>query len=635
LPANLDLTSTVRNIPVLPGGMFTIGAGGPVNGVAGKVVSDTFVIDSKFNGNGRITSSTPQPMGRINIFVTGSNVDITENGQLITPLIVGVDGKRGLVTPAEALALYLNSRTQDTSGQGTLTLDTKGNATSGIVTLNQSDVNGTNFTAFKIPAGVTLDFSGSRVALNLPTALSIAGTLQFITPNSIDYINLNAAALKLNPGAQILADATSQLILSGTGSTWTNNGTILAGQIVIARPKAGPLTFITGANATTGAPAGAVNPQILLAPSVDVGMTFTFKANGAASDSLPIVFGNVNVPALYGVNALANAVNAANLRTVSLTFSMSQNVGGTTIAPITPVVGGTISANTITIKGIANTTNLQTVQTPVTIAAGADFTAVTKITISTAALLKFEDGITLTAGQLKAGAPDWNNPALLLSTQIAKNGSITLTSTGTAGIDIGSAEQMVNNGSKLTILAELGNITMGNGGLYRDMGGNIYVLAKGTVRGGAGNDFQAKGITGTATGGVEIGSGLTAGVLATAFSKPANTEPPPTAISPSGNVLFDNNRGVIYLNNPKNLGTFDLTTGGTNQAVFHLSHGAVVFDATADGSSVQFDGIIVETQSAKPVAHFDAAEASDIVVDTEEDLDGPDHEYRPCARVEY
>jgi hypothetical protein len=40
LPVRFDLTSTKRDIAALPGGMFSVAAGAPVNGAAGTIVTN-------------------------------------------------------------------------------------------------------------------------------------------------------------------------------------------------------------------------------------------------------------------------------------------------------------------------------------------------------------------------------------------------------------------------------------------------------------------------------------------------------------------------------------------------------------------------------------------------------------------
>ena len=273
MPSNFDLTSTTANIAVRPGGQISVGTSSPVNGVAGNIAAGTtltktsalgFTVAGLYNTSGATTFGTAP--GTISFDVVGPN------SSSFNP----TSGARPLVTPAGAVADYQLNR-----GQTPISLGWKG--PQGDSSFDQTDLNGTTFTAFKVPAGVELEFTGHLPTLNLPSSTLLAGDLVFPTANSIGFINFGSGAF-VNTGT-IDATGAATLVLSGTASTWTNNGNLLANQVVLARPTSATLTFVSGSTSTT-----TIADSILLSTGADVGMAINFKVNGIATpNTAPVV----------------------------------------------------------------------------------------------------------------------------------------------------------------------------------------------------------------------------------------------------------------------------------------------------------------------------------------------------------
>jgi hypothetical protein len=221
-------------------------------------------------------------------------------------------------------------------------------------------------------------------------------------------------------------------------------------------------------------------------------------------------------------------------------------------------------------------------------------TADTAIKISTPGTVTIGDMTNLTSGALKAGAPAFNvNGQLLVNTNIATAGTTTVTG---ANVLIGTGNSFTNVGSKMNITATTGNISMGQGNTFLVRGGNLAILAKGTVSGDTGNSFLADGISGTPTGGVEVGSGLTAGTLSKTFAKPTTTVP-----TLGANVTVTQiNPGAIVLNPASGGGTVDISS--TAATTVTLNRGVIVFDAVGVGSSVNLGSATFQVHSSQPVA---------------------------------
>ena len=614
LPTALDLTSTTRSIVALPGGMFSVGSAGSPNGVAGNIKSDQ-TMSKTIAANGFIFAGTTHtPDLKVNVTVTGSNGSIKENETTFPVNIVTVTGtKRTLISPAEALALFQTSRGDLTSQTLTVTstAPTKGGTATGVtapVQLSQFEVGGQSFTAFKLPASVSLDFTGVRAVLNLPSSAVLNGTLNFSTANAVNYLNAGSGALTIGSSGSILADSlTGTLILSGTGGTWTNNGNIGAATLVLARPGTGALTY-----KSTGLSANTTAPNILIDPTANGSSTMTFTANGVGSMANNFNLGVMATPTMYTANAQAIASGASKLPAVALTFSLSKANGVSTL-PITADVGGTLNGATLTVKGIANTFNKSTVQTPIKLSDLANFAATTTINVSSTGLLTV-GAATLNAGKL---APLTSVTTTIAAPAILSKGSITLSSSGAAGVLFNSGAVITNNGALLQVLANAtgGLVTLGTGNTFNGYGGNVSVLAKGNVLGGTTNGFNAVGITNTASGGIEIGAGTTVSNLAKALgSKPTN---PPTAVP--GATIAPNGGGKQVLLLPG--GTTGITLGnGANSTLDFTGRGAMVFNVVG-GKTIQLTNSTFITVSSKPVGLKQSATApvEEFVVDTDYD----------------
>jgi hypothetical protein len=227
----------------------------------------------------------------------------------------------------------------------------------------------------------------------------------------------------------------------------------------------------------------------------------------------------------------------------------------------------------------------------------------------------------------------------LATNQIVSPGSILIESTSTAANVPGV---VVSNGSKLT--ANDGNIQVqsnspsnslasgtsaslnmpdtGNGDVFSAIGGNVVVLAKGSIQGGN-NTYQAEGSTGIANGGIEIAGGTTVNTLGAAFLKlptqPANLAVLGPTVSNPGSV--SSTHGVILANIVSG-GSVNLS-GAANTAVpiLTLNHGAMVFGAGASGVTVTLNGGTFKTSSVKPIAEVTLELTDDIVIDTGDDAD--------------
>ncbi|HEY9790100.1 MAG TPA: hypothetical protein V6D22_06870 [Candidatus Obscuribacterales bacterium] len=655
LPTNLDLTSTKATIANHAGGMFSVGLPGVINGVAGSIVSDLTAADTiskatsfgSFGtgfagqiGNGGATTHFTQ--GNVQIVINNPNATLTDVINLTT-------GKRVLDTPSQALFTFAADRGQTTPpGPNTFAVDpTTHVATGGTVTINQLDVNQTTFTGFKIPSTVTLAFTGTRPTLNLPATAALNGTLDFAS-GATAFINLGSGKMINNGTIGVTVPGSNDtVVLSGTGTTWTNNGTIntgSTGELVIARPSTAPLTFVSGANSslTTG------SNGVLLAPSVDVGMTMNFKATGVAtttnvpgSANSPITLGNFNLPMLYKTNAAAIGTNINTARSVTLSFADSENNAGV-LTEIPAVVGGTMSnaggtntvgnANLINIKGLASSTGSratkQTVQTDVTIADGAVFVANTSITATTGGTLTIgttagtPNGVVLTAGLLRSSPPA---SGTLAKTDIVKNGTISLTSTGSTtgagGVVIGDDSTITDNGSKFNITAKLGDVSIGDGNSFIGNGSNVVILAKGNITGSAtGNIFQSQGVTGTSTGGIELGAGTTTSTILSAFKQPSGTRSPSTITGLTPSFLSN---GAIVLN-PSTATGVDLANGGGAPSTSNLSNGGVLVFDNLGSSTIHMTGSSFATAATKPISSTEVTAPSEVVVDADDDANDGD-----------
>lgn len=449
LPTNLDLTSKTAKIATTPGGMFTIGLSGAVNGVAGRIAAAATVTGKDVTGFGPIAGEilSSSPSGAL-FNPTGSNISISINGDA-TGSVDAITGKRVLLTPANAVVEFQTER-----GQAPITVDPgTGVATGGTFTFSELDANGIAFTGFKLPTNINANVTGNRPMLIMPASTLFNGTLNFITPVSPDapdaiaYVNFGAGALKIGTTGAITGDPSATLILSGTAGTWTNSGELSAGNLVFAHASTRAFTFTGNLDSRTSA-AG----RFIIAPSVDPGMSMSFKSLGATTFLSDYEIGNVLVPTGYKPNAVTRATTAATPPALKLTFALALDTVGT-LTPLTPnltspllsaggVTAPALSVKTITITGSpvkAKLNNVSsTVQTQVHLGTGINMAATGAVTVSN------------TLGQLTL-----DNGAQLIST----GGAVTVKTTNGAI----SLEGAVLNGRKgLTISSSKGVIGIDN-----------------------------------------------------------------------------------------------------------------------------------------------------------------------------
>lgn len=570
LPTNLDLTSTTRNIVALPGGMFSVGSAGSPNGVAGAIKSNE-VMSKTIAPNGFITAGTTTTQdGLVSVTVFGGDGTIRENGADRTiPVLTGT--KRTLLSPAEALALFQTSHgvlldSQITVDQPKPTLG--GVAIEGTANLSQADVGGQTFTAFKVPNNVTLNFTGFRPVLNLPASVLIAGEVRFPTMNATSFINAGAGAFTISSTGSLQTAPTGTLILSGTGGTWTNNGGIDVGTLVLARPGTGALNFKANANSET------LVQTILIDPATNGSNTMTFTATGVSSFGLDnttgpdVAFGKVLMPTMYSANALTAATSSAKQPAVNLTFSLSQNDGLGGAAPITATIGGVANASSLTIKGKANTFNKVKVETPLTISDSASLSSATALSITTGGLLTIGDQAEL----------------------IASKGNVSLSSTG-------------------------GNIDLGTQSQLAALGGNILVLAKGNVI-GDGTILNAIALGTTATGGIEIGAGTTTSSLGKGFA----SKPTPSPSAPGAIAIPNASGKQVLLLLPNGTTGVSLGGTGTESTLDFTNRGVMVFNAVGT-NTIQLQSATFTTSSTKPISFGNGGEEvqDEYIVDTDED----------------
>lgn len=616
IPDNFDLTSTTRSIPAMPGGMFTFGTANPVNGVAGTIVSDVTISKSTVGNNGQIDTTTTLS-SKIKVTISPlSSFTIQEGASTltITP-VVALGGARVMLTPAEALAAYQYIRT---GGTQSITLSQPVNAKSGgaatgttaPVVLNLLDTKNSAFTAFKVPAGVELQFAGANPIINVPSKNLLAGDITF-DAGSTAYINFGSVAFK-NTGS-IIAPMDATIILSGTARSWTNNGIIDAGQLLIARPTTSALTFTTGAGAQTMPGDG----EIVMDPSFDSAINVSFKALGADWHTPNFSFAPFYLTTAYSANATAIATAAATNPAVSMKFALAvDNGGGLTVVPA--VLTGSISGKSITLTAQSVRVGTTTV-TPSLNIITSDISATNNVSITSADTVALFD-TTITAGST---AQTFNPTGTIDKSQITSKGSILLTSTSTGtgtGVIVSDSILTAVGGNVQLKSTSTGtsSITLGTGIKFTALGGNILVLAKGDISGSVdlpARIFQAEGITGTASGGIEFSAGSITSKLSAAFSKPANTQPSNlTVLGPSvTDANVSNSNGVIVVNAG---GTTDLNFMGGTPALT-LNHGAIVFSTTS-GHGISIPGGNYTTSSSKPIDFVDS-DVDEVIVDTEFD----------------
>lgn len=247
VPTDFNLVSANQDMVALPGGLFTAQTNNPINGTKGTIVSGGDVANKS---NAASVTDPGFSTGNVNINVTNSSFNITEDGSSKTINVLSA-GKRTMVTPGEALALYQVSR-DSSDGAQTIGLDAQGLVTDTNPQTNNSPSVATitafeifqPFTAFNmVTTGtnqLTITVKGSFANLVMPanSVANFGGTLNFISGGDpLVQINLFGQPLNILPGGQILGTDNTQITISGSSNpntlagTWAILGNLEAGTI--------------------------------------------------------------------------------------------------------------------------------------------------------------------------------------------------------------------------------------------------------------------------------------------------------------------------------------------------------------------------------------------------------------------
>lgn len=592
VPSNFDLTSTKKTEYAIPGALFTFNAGTPVNGIAGAIKTDAIYRKANVSGGSGLLFGGDifNPNTTLFINVVGNptqNITLSDSSTL--PITVAsATGVRTKITPAEALALYqVTHAMPQTLTVNATTLASNG----GTVEINQSALP-QSFTAFKMGSGLTLNLTGDGIVLKLPTATAISGNINFTESGATSLIDFGKGSPTIT--GNINSDGT--LILTGTGSKWTYTGGISAADAVaISRTTTGALTLLA-----SGASAGINAPSILLSPSLGSGLAINFVAQQANFNS-PVEFGQIAVPAKYDTIANAAAKNYTLKPVVNLTFALTDNGGNA----ITPEVGGTVGASTLSLKGLTAKVGTTTLFTPLTITAGSVLNADKSIALSAAGTLTINGS--LTAGVAADGVP---LTGVLAPNQILVKGTINIISGATTGpgeIVFGGSSSLVVNGGDLKVTQKLAasDIRL-DGSVMRARGGNVVVLSKGDIIGASTASLFSQAVGTTAAnqkgGGVEVAAGTNTSKLSTILKLPSGTEP---SVSIGGNVDIINGLGThgVVQGIVGNGGTIDISNSGPPGSVIDVVSGGAVLFQGQTGKEISLPGLIITTAAFKPVAY--------------------------------
>jgi hypothetical protein len=195
---------------------------------------------------------------------------------------------------------------------------------------------------------------------------------------------------------------------------------------------------------------------------------------------------------------------------------------------------------------------------------------------------------------------------------VADNAAITATKslniTSGGNLTIGNGVTIAGQGKAKTVsIVSNGDMTIGDSGTFGIASGSFLMLADGTITGGTGNEFLSGGKRG---GGIMFGSNITdvkaaQETLISAFKLSPGTAPAPAELG--GNDVMINNgagtTGVVHRIPPVGGGTVDLTSSSTHSAILNANQGAMVFDASPPGASIQFDGVTITVDNIVPIAY--------------------------------
>jgi hypothetical protein len=609
IPVNFNLTSPISNTAALeyalPGGLFTIGNSTVVNGTAGTIVSGSQIL-SKTNVPNIMDDSVDTGRIEVTAFGGGQTIELS-NGASLDIAAANGNFTRTKVTPAQALALYQTSfGFVQTIGVNTLgqAVSTNPQASQSLVIIPHFDV--PKFKSFNLATAdptndIRVDIQGPSPLVNLSAVPgpSIAGQLTFSTGNNSAVILLGNQALTVKQTGQITSgnDITGSdlAFLGGTSSTWTNNGVIAAEHILMLMPSGGKLTFINndGAQILRTDTITEQDAGLLLPDSVS--MTANFLSHGGVF-GLAVKVEDLRLPTSLG------PIAASVLPFVNATPSLNLNFA---TGDLGVDFGGNGTVGNLTVKTLNNAITHEL--TPLFVIGDTNLKATGSINLNSSTFLDIEGGARLQAGLLKATAPI---DGVLTAADVLSKGALTVT----AGSSLFPGEVTIFDGAKLTsvgadikITAVQANIAMGGSIELAAHGGNLVMLATGTVTGTTNNSFLARavGSASASTGGIiELGSGTT--VSRIGIAKPPTLPVDSNALG--GNVTIETNGTNGFIQTTAAGGTIDLTTG-SNAASVDLNRGIVLFHATGNGAEVKMDGGTFEVDAYKPIGYHHAAAA--------------------------
>ncbi len=384
LPTSFNLVSAEKNNYVLPGGLFIIQGSASsgslslpagealVNGTAGYLKNGSIT-----EGKIRYTSSVA-PSTEISVNVHGSNVPITiATGTPGFTANIQTNSVRNKVPAAAAVALYqvTHEQTQSIGIKLDGSIATDFNAVDNSFSVDARDMR-SSFTKFDLRSPSTFfgksEFFGTKVQMNVlgprPTvdlsgvaSSNISGTLNFADNGARALINVGTKSLPLTAYGTIKTNAAAQLIITGSGAAWTNLGTIQTDALVLL----GTGSALTYTSQTFGGliPAALANTKMVLPangklPTINF-VNLSTNSAGTGARNRPLYFEELPLGLSFG-KAAENALPlAANKRTVALTFKYGQSVGSD------PSIVGRIHGETVSIKGLANSSVVGAVPTPV------------------------------------------------------------------------------------------------------------------------------------------------------------------------------------------------------------------------------------------------------------------------------
>lgn len=628
VPSAFDMTSTVASEMALPGGLFSVG-NATINGTTANIVAGDTIASSQNAAS--IIESTPLNLDTDTIVIqtTGSSFTINQNGIDTEISVVDGLGNRTMVTPAQAIALYqLSHDLSQTIGLNSFGQATSINPDTGLgpslISIAEFELP-KQFTSFNLQTvdsdgGIHLNISGITPKLIMPAlqASTIAGFINFVSDNSIAQILFNGQPLSITSSGGLTGTETTTLTLSGSNATWTNNGLIRSGSIVIQSTA----NLFTLNMTTTGEIAGTseLNPgsvQFLAQALIINGGDFEATTINATVNKVSITSNFAQSAALGNITATAisvtsNAITIAEGSTL-VTQAQALSTGRKAGQTVGASAGITLRATSDVIK-IGRDSQLLAINGNVQLLADQGSVEVGK-------------HVLIQAGSLSASA----TPTGLITTKfLATTGAVTIISGGTAGIIIDSessaADQtsIVSNGADVQLIAYAGNIAFGSSAILRVNGGNLVALAAGEISGDQ-TSFSARALSkaGMKTGGgIEIGSGLTISSNITNYYR---ARPPFKTFTLLPNPLPDIGTNVTINNNAINQGMVQVNiSGGGNidisDSTLSLKRGIVVLDAIGANASIEINGATFTTE-ANPISYQSVTDDDGLVDTSDCDLD--------------